>query len=147
MKNKSLRLAFLALVALSLAACQPAEVPTEPSLENAWIRALPPGMKMTAGFGTLSNGTADMIEIASFSSPQFRGVSLHLTEVVDGVSSMHEVESMSLGAGESLEMAPGGYHLMLMGPRGGMAVGQMIELDVSAADGRVFRFQVPMEKR
>lgn len=147
MKRKFPRLAFLALAALSLAACQPAETPTEPALENAWIRSMPPGMKMTAGFGTLNNVTEEKIEISAFSSPQFRDVSLHRTEVVDGVSSMSEVESLNLCSGETLEMAPGGYHLMLMGPRVSMAPGQTVELELHASDGRVFRFPVPVEKR
>jgi copper(I)-binding protein len=147
MKKVFVRLALLAAISLSFAACQPAESPTEPDLEDAWIRAMPPGMKMTAGFGTLSNVTDEKIAVESFSSPQFREISLHLSEVVNGVSRMNEVESLSLCAGESLEMAPGGYHLMLMGPLANIGVGQMVELEISTADGRVFHYNVPVEKR
>ena len=102
---------------------------------------------MTAGFGTLSNVTDEKIAVESFSSPQFRQISLHRSEVVNGVSRMSEVESLSLCAGESLEMTPGGYHLMLMGPLTNMAPGIIVNLDVTAADGRVFRFDVRVEKR
>ena len=108
---------------------------------------MPPGMKMTAGFGTLGNVTDEEIDVDSFTSPQFRDISLHLTEVTDGISRMEEVESFSLPAGESLEMAPGGYHLMLMGPLVSMVPGQVIQLEVHAADGRVFSYMVPVEKR
>jgi copper(I)-binding protein len=59
--------------------------------DKAWVRALPPGMGMTAGFGTLINSGAEPIEITAFSSPQFAEVSLHRTEIVDGVSRMREV--------------------------------------------------------
>lgn len=134
-------------VALLLGACQPAEIPTEPVLSDAWVRSLPPGMKMTAAFGTLENVTAEKIDIESFTSPTFSSVSLHLSETVDGVSRMREIESYSLSAGESLEMAPGGYHLMLMGPLANIGVGQMVELEISTADGRVFHYNVPVEKR
>ena len=34
------------VLALLTAACQSEPVPTEPVLEDAWIRSLPPGMKM-----------------------------------------------------------------------------------------------------
>ena len=44
-------------------------------------------------------------------------------------------------------MTPGGYHLMLMGPLANIGVGQVVELEISAADGRVFRYDVPVEKR
>ena len=137
----------MALAVVLLAACGRVETPTEPTLEGAWIRSIPPGMKMTAGFGTLGNVTGEQIDIDSFASPQFRDISLHLTEVTDGISRMEEVESLSIPAGESLEMAPGGYHLMLMGPLVSMVPGQVIELEVHAADGRVFSYQVPVEKR
>ena len=68
-------------------------------------------------------------------------------EIVDGVSKMSEVDRVLLAPGESLDMEPGGYHLMLMGPNGGLPIGFLMELDVEAADGRVFRFEVPVEKR
>ena len=58
-----------------------------------------------------------------------------------------EVDSLSLCAGESLEMAPGGYHLMLMGPLANIGEGLVVELEIHAADGRVFRYGVPVEKR
>ena len=147
MKKVFLRTLLLTAASLSFAACQPAESPTEPFLESAWIRAMPPGMKMTAGFGTLNNVTDEKIEVESFSSPQFRKIELHLSEVVDGVSRMSEVDSLSLCAGESLEMAPGGYHLMLMGPLANIGEGLVVELEIHAADGRVFRYGVPVEKR
>lgn len=133
--------------ALLLGACQPAEIPTEPVLSDAWVRSLPPGMKMTAAFGTLENVTAEKIDIESFTSPTFSSVSLHLSETVDGVSRMREIESYSLSAGESLEMAPGGYHLMLMGPMQSMAPGAVVTLELNTSNGRSFSFEVPVEKR
>ena len=67
---------------------------------------------MTAGFGVLKNETAQAIEFTGFRSPAFRDVSLHETVVADGVSRMQEVESLALAPGETVELAPGGYHLM-----------------------------------
>lgn len=135
------------IVAALLAACTADPVPTEPTFENGWIRSLPGGLQMTAGFGTLKNLTTEAIEIKGFSSTAFRDVSLHRTEVVDGVSNMSQVRAYSLAPGDSLEMTPGGYHLMLMGPLTNMTAGQIVTLDLHTDDGRVFRFEVPVEKR
>ena len=115
--------------------------------EAAWIRALPPGMKMTAGFGLLRNDGAEPIGLSSFSSPQFGDVSLHRTELVDGLSRMREVPSLNLAPGESIALEPGGYHLMLMMPVASIAVDERTTLDVTAEDGRVFRFGLPVERR
>lgn len=133
------------LTAAALSACQPPA--TEPVFEEAWIRSLPPGMKMTAGFGTLKNETAQDIEFNGFSSPAFRDVSLHETVMVDDVSKMQEVETLTVASGESVELAPGGYHLMLMMPKASISPGRTIPVEMTAADGRTFTFDVPVEKR
>jgi copper(I)-binding protein len=117
------------------------------AFEAAWVRALPPGMKMTAGFGLLRNDSAETIELSGFTSPQFGDVSLHRTELVDGVSRMREVPSLNLAPGESLALEPGGYHLMLMMPVAPIALGERVTLDISADDGRLFRFELPVERR
>ena len=135
-------------LALFSMGCSTEPAPTEPVLEDAWIRSLPPGMKMTAGFGTLTNVTGGPIELVAFDSNAFEDVSLHLTEKADdGMSSMREIDSYTLQPGDALAMEPGGYHLMLMGPLTNMAPGIIVNLDVTAADGRVFRFDVRVEKR
>lgn len=117
------------------------------AFDAAWIRPLPPGMKMTAGFGQLRNTGTEAIELTAFASPEFGDISLHRTEVVDGMSRMREVVSLSIAAGETTELAPGGYHLMLMMPAGPISEGQTITVDVTTGDGRVFHFQLPVERR
>jgi periplasmic copper chaperone A len=104
-------------------------------------------MNMTAGFGQLHNTGTGAIELVSFSSPEFADVTLHRTELVDGVSRMREVPLLRIPAGETVELAPGGYHLMLMMPRGAASGEQAIRVDMNAADGRVFRFTIPVKRR
>ena len=115
--------------------------------ESAWVRGLPPGMGMTAGFGQLQNVGGEAIELVSFSSPQFGEVSLHRTELIDGVSRMRAMPSLVIAAGESVALEPGGYHLMFMMPADPMPEGQRIIVEMTAADGRVFRFEVPVKRR
>jgi copper(I)-binding protein len=115
--------------------------------DGAWVRAMPPGMAMTAGFGTLRNPGQEAIEITSFSSDEFGDVSLHRTETIDGVSRMRAVPSLRLEPGESVELAPGGYHLMLMMPAGTVSAGQEVAVEMRAADGRSYRFLLPVERR
>jgi len=115
--------------------------------QGAWIRALPPGMGMTAGFGIFRNESSESIEIAAFSSPEFAEVSLHSTEIVDGLSRMVEVPKLQIEAGESVELAPGGFHLMLMKPVVPIPEGASVTLVVQTADGREFDFEVPVVRR
>jgi len=117
------------------------------AFEAAWVRGMPPGVKMTAGFGRLLNDGEQAIELVTFSSPQFGDVSLHRTELVEGVSRMREVPSLVIAAGEAVELAPGGYHLMLMMPVESLSEGQAVTVEFTDADGQVFRFEVPVERR
>lgn len=128
-------------------AAGPALAEPQLAFDAAWVRALPPGMHMTAGFGTISNPGGEAIELTAFSSPQFADVSLHRSETVDGVSRMREVPSLRVEAGASVELKPGGYHLMLMQPAAPLQAGQSVNLVMTAADGREFSFEVPVERR
>ena len=95
----------------------------------------------------LKNETSRPIEFTSFSSPAFGDVSLHETIVVDGVSKMREVESLTVASGKMVELAPGGLHLMLMMPKASISPGETIALEMTATDGRTFTFNAPVEKR
>ena len=117
------------------------------AFNGAWVRALPPGVGMTAGFGTLVNSGGEPLEITAFSSPQFAEVSLHRTETVNGVSRMREVPTLLVEAGAAVELAPGGYHLMLMKPSASPEPGQSVTLHFTTAEGRDFQFEVPVERR
>jgi copper(I)-binding protein len=141
-KLRSTLLAVLAWSAVGSATAEDGLV-----FEDAWIRAMPPGMKMTAGFGKLSNTGSEPLALVACASPAFGAVSLHRSELADGISRMREVKSLALGPGESVELAPGGYHLMLMMPASEIQPGDDVEIEMSSADGRRFRFRLPVLRR
>jgi len=130
-----------------LASCGPKNEPEGPLFEDAWVRAMPPGMKMTAGFGHLRNPGSESIELTAFSSPSFGDVSLHRTELVDGVSKMLEVPVLVIGPGKDVLLEPGSYHLMFMMPTAEFQADQVIRIDMHGSDGQVFSFDAPMERR
>ena len=130
-----------------LAACAPANEQSGPVFEDAWVRPLPPGMKMTAAFGTLINPGEKPIVFNSFSSPSFGDVSLHRTQRVDGVSKMRELDELRVAPGESVLLEPGGYHLMLMMPGSDLEPGQTVKIMMSTDDGHSYGFEVPVERR
>lgn len=147
MKKWSLLLLPAGLVGLLLNLSSVAAAEQSLTFEGAWIRAMPPAMKMTAGFGRLHNASGQAIELTAFASPQFGDISLHRTELVDGVSRMREVPTLVIAPGESVSLEPGGYHLMLMMPVAPLTTGTRVTLGMIADDGREFRFELPVEKR
>ena len=130
-----------------LSGCGPSEKTAGPVFEGAWIRAIPPGMKMTAGFGTLSNPGSAAIELTSFTSPSFADVSLHRTELEGGISKMREVPALSIAAGATVVLEPGSYHLMLMMPVAEIQPGQLIAVEMRMANGASITFDMPVERR
>ena len=130
-----------------LGACGPGAKTSGPVFEQAWVRPVPTGMKMTAGFGTVSNPGKEAIVFNSFSSPSFGEVSLHRTEKLVGVTRMREVDELRLEPGDSALLEPGGFHLMLMKPNSEVEAGQTVTIVMTTDDGRSFPFDVPVEGR
>jgi copper(I)-binding protein len=106
---------------------------------------MPPGSKMTAGFGQLINNSDAEIKIIGYSSPQFDSVTLHRSLLEAGLNRMEEVPALSLLAGSEIELAPGGYHLMFMRPTGQHPDEVLLHIDISG--DRRFSFELPIERR
>lgn len=83
--------------------------------------------KSGAGYLTVTNtGESDdsLVEVRA----DFPKVMLHLSEEKDGVATMTHVDKLDIPAGETVELAPGGYHVMFMGLGGDpLEVGEKIK--------------------
>ncbi len=77
-----------------------------------------PGMKMSAGYLSLTNNTDAPIRVTRVSSPQFAAVELHESTVDDGVARMREIPELLVPPRGGVTLARGGKHLMLMRPSG-----------------------------
>ena len=142
-----MRRCCLILAGILLAACSPPDIDPTLEFEDAWVRATPPGAMMTAGFGRLINHADTSLEITAYTSPDYGDVSLHQTVIENGVSRMREVPELSIPPGGEIELAPGGYHLMLMLPTQASGPHEQVELHIEEAGGRSFSFELPVERR
>ena len=102
---------------------------------------------MMAAFGRFRNDTDSTLVLTGFSSPAFRGVSLHRTVQLNGVSRMETVAGLEIEPGSSVSLQPGGLHLMLHGPVNKVQAGQTVLFDVTDVAGGNYRFEVAVEKR
>jgi copper(I)-binding protein len=75
-------------------------------------------MRMSAGYLTLSNNTAQTITIDRVASPEFESVAMHESVLENGISRMLPLDTVAIPGGESVQFRPGGKHLMLMRPTG-----------------------------
>lgn len=126
--------AFVASMAL-LAVAPAARAAGKLSVYDAWIRKAPPGASMMAGYATLKNEGDAPIKVLTVQSDAFRQSSVHETVVERGVSRMRELPRIDLAAGATIEMKPGGAHLMLSEPRHPIVVGEKVQVVFLLADG------------
>lgn len=129
--------------ALVAAACAPAR-DCVPRVEAGWLRLPPGGMPMLAGFARIDNPCAVPAVVVAARSARFGDVSLHETQLVDGISRMRAVPRLAVPARGEVSLQPGGLHLMLMDPRAPVKAGERIEVEFELEDGRVLRSTWPV---
>lgn len=66
--------------------------------------------------GKLSNHGRQAVRLTNVTSPSFGRIELHTHTKIDGVMRMRQVAELALAARATLELKPGGYHLMLFEP-------------------------------
>ncbi|MBI4842799.1 MAG: copper chaperone PCu(A)C [Nitrospirae bacterium] len=115
-------------------------------ITGAWVREAPPGMKMLAAYMVLKNSSDKDITLKEVASPQFDSVEMHRTEIEDGRSRMVKQDSILVKAGSSFLLSPGGYHLMLMGPKAELKEGDSVEFRLSFSDGGELSLAAPVKK-
>jgi len=106
------------------------------SVKDAWVRATVPAQKATGAFMQLQ-ATADSKLVAA-SSPLARVVEVHEMAMQGDVMRMRQIPSLALPANKTVELAPGGYHLMLLDLKGQAKEGGTVPLSlvVEGKDGR-----------
>lgn len=107
-----------------------------PQVKDGWIRLLPGGMPMQAGFGRIDNRCAMPVTIVSASSPSYGSVELHESKMVDGVNRMRAVPELRIAPGGAAVLQPGGLHLMLMQPKSMLKPGSRVAIVFKLKDGR-----------
>ncbi|MFA0810924.1 copper chaperone PCu(A)C [Microbulbifer epialgicus] len=119
-----------------------------PSLEvEGYARETPPGAPMSAVYLSLHNLGEQKRLLAAVELPgnQEAEADLHTTEYREGISRMRPLKQVAIAAGERLQMAPGGVHLMIRGLR--LRAGDSLPLRLVFTDGFSLEIQVPVVGR
>jgi copper(I)-binding protein len=101
------------------------------SISGAWVRPSMMGKDMTAGYMKIKvTGTSDTL--TKVAVPMSIGMAqLHETVMVDGSMSMREVKQVVIAKGATLKLEPGSYHIMLMGLKSPITVGQKVPITLT----------------
>jgi len=82
-------------------------------ISNAFVRATPPGAKVAGAFMTIENQGRETDRLLSASSPVAGLVEIHEMAMDGGLMKMRSVKGIDVKPGATVELRPGGYHVML----------------------------------
>jgi len=128
------------LAALSLAA------QAQVTVTEAWARATVPAAKASGAFLQIESKTA--ARLVGVSSP-VATAELHQMSMQDNRMAMAHVAAIDLPAGKAVQLAPGGYHVMLMGLKRQLKEGETVPLTlvVEGAGGKRENVDVQVQVR
>jgi copper(I)-binding protein len=93
---------------------------------GATIPLAPASASVNAGYVKFTNTSDKDLEFHNFTSPVYDSVEMHITESRSGSAKMKQVSKILIPANSSVELKPGGAHLMLIGPRRDVQAGEQI---------------------
>lgn len=134
-------LACAALVVAGAAGAQTVEV------KDPWARATAPGQKAGGVFMQLkSPGGAALV---AAESPAANIVEIHEMAMEGNVMKMRAIPKLDLPAGQTVELKPGGYHVMLIDLRAPLKKGDTVpvKLKFQGKDGKPAEVEVKAEVR
>lgn len=95
-----------------------------------------PGQKMTAGYMRIVNtGPADR-QLVAARADFAKKAEIHTVAMQDGVMKMRPLkDGLAVPAGAEILLAPGGFHLMLIGLNRQLETGGQVRIELEFADG------------
>ena len=104
------------------------------TIGHPWTTVTHGALRTAAVYVTFVNDGAKGDKLLKVSAPNATQASIH-TNIKDGdVMRMREVDSVEIPAGKTVELKPGGMHIMLMGLDHSLKDGEMLPLTLTLAN-------------
>ncbi len=134
------------LMIVALCLCAPLQAQEGLQVENAWVRESAPTARVLGAFMHLHNRGSETLTIRGAQSPQFDSVEIHQTVLENGMARMLPQDSLTLGPDEHMDLKPGGYHLMLIGPKRPFRAGERVEINLDVSEQSMYHLHVEVRK-
>lgn len=121
--------------------------PAKPALaiETPWARATPPQAPVAGGFLTIRNTGRNGDRLLSATSPDAERVEIHEMRMDGDMMRMRRIDDgLAIAPNATLELKPGGYHLMFIKPRHPFVAGETVTATLRFEHGgtREVRFEI-----
>ena len=115
-------------------------------VKDAWVRGTVAQQKASGAFMQITSAQGG--KLLSVSSPVAGVAEVHEMAMEGTTMRMRAVESLQLPAGQTIELKPGGYHVMLMDLKQQLNAGDMVPLSlvIEGKDGKreTLQLQAPV---
>ena len=134
---------FLLLLIPMIAGCNPSgepvpsDTPAEMMIQDGWVRAVEDVSGGTAAYFILHNGTESDRSLIAVEAEIADRAELHESRLEDGLLRMRPVDNIPVASNSSVELAPGGYHVMLLDLRQPLSAGDSVEIILHLDDGTI----------
>jgi len=112
-------------------------------VKDAWVRTSVPGQQATGAFMKIT--AKDGAQLVSASSPVAGVVEVHEMKMAGDVMQMRAVPALDLPAGKTVELKPGGYHVMLMDLKTALPKGSTVPLTLVFKDAKGLQRKVELK--
>ena len=132
----------LASLLLAAACAGHAQAPAPVAVQGAWARSTVAGQAASGAYMTLT--ASEPLTLLGAETPAAGIVEIHEMKLEGDVMKMRAAESLPLAAGKPLQLAPGGYHLMLMDLKAPFKPGSTIAMTLRFRDAQGAERKLPL---
>lgn len=148
MNRLSLLIALAASLATAAAAPGAPQAATDTIVvRDAWLRESSAMQKATGAYLVIENHSTQPTALVSVTASGAKIAELHRMDIVYDRMTMKRVDQIPVGAGETVELRPGGFHVMLFGMAAPYTVGERVALTLHFSNGMNKTVQADVRKR
>lgn len=116
------------------------------TVDNAYVREVPPTMPNSAAFMKLTNHTGKNLQLLKATSPIAKTVELHEHVNVQGMMQMQQVRFITVPANGTTHLKPGGLHVMFIGLKKKLKAGEEVPLTLYFSNNTTLTLNAPVKK-
>ncbi len=131
------RTVLFGLSAVALALAQP-----QIEVKDPWVRLVPQNAKSTAAYMKIENKGTEADRLVDASNGVSKITEIH--ETIEG--KMRRIKAIDIPAGKSVELKPGGLHVMLIDLKEPLKEGQTVEITLKFEKSGEIKVQAPVKK-
>ena len=115
------------------------------TVSDPWVRATVPNQKASGAFMRVQSATA--ARLVGISTPAAGRAELHEMAMENNTMRMRQVDAIDLPAGKAVNLASGGYHVMLFDLKRQLKEGETVPVTLVVQDGAKKSSSVTVEAR